>query len=602
MSPGRKNEGERWQRRRRRAGVARVVIGLVVLALVSILASLQVFGTDRFEARARDNRLRPTRTAPPRGTIFDREGRILAHDVPGYDIALMSTGGGSIETDVEGLSQILDLDAAGVQNVLDRRRRDPGRPVAVVRNAAPWQVARLEENRFRFPEAVLTAYPKRDYPQGATAAHVVGYVGEISGAELRDRDRWRGYEAGRKVGKSGIERSGEVALGGSPGFRYLITDAQGEFRGWVPDSMAVPARPGTDLTLTLDLALQRDAAALFPADRAGAFVALDPSTGAVLALYSHPSFDPNRFVDGLDADSWSGLRNDPARPVMNRAIASVQPPASTWKPIVAALALDAGIVEPSDTMPIPCRGGLMYAGRYYRCWGIHGSRDLLGAIQVSCDVYFYQLGLKLGLDGYLDMLRAYPLPRPAGIDIPGERAGTFPSSRAWWEAELGYVPADGEVLSLAIGQGPQGVTPLRLAQLYTAFARSDGTAITPWLIDPPDSLAAPSPFQVAGSTARILREALRRVVGPGGTAAGSRLPAWDLRGKTGTAQNPSGTDHAWFAGFAGRPGHPADIVAVAFIEHGEHGSDAARYVSAVLDRFLTRRHPSYARAAKGGLK
>ena len=287
---------------------------------------------------------------------------------------------------------------------------------------------------------------------------------------------------------------------------------------------------------------------------------------------------------------------------MNRAIASVQPPASTWKPIVAALALDAGIVEPSDTMPIPCRGGLMYAGRYYRCWGVHGARDLLGAIQVSCDVYFYQLGLKLRLDGYLDAVHTYQLTRPTGIDIPGERTGTFPLSRAWWETAHGYVPEEGEVLSLAIGQGPQGVTPLRLAQLYSAFARRDGTAVTPWLIDPPDSVDAPSAFQVTESTARVLREALRMVVEPGGTAAASRLPAWDLRGKTGTAQNPAGADHAWFAGFAGPRGHPAEVVAVAFIEHGEHGSDAARYVAAVLDRFLTRRYPSLARTTKGALQ
>ncbi len=356
--------------------------------------------------------------------------------------------------------------------------------------------------------------------------------------------------------------------------------------------MTVPSRPGIDLTATLDLALQRDAAALFPDGRQGAFVALDPMTGAVLALYSRPTFDPNVFVEGLDPDGWERLRDDPGRPVLNRAIASVQPPASTWKPIVAAMALDAGIVEPTDTMPIPCRGGLMYAGRYYRCWGIHGKQDLLGAIQVSCDVYFYQLGLKIGLDGYLDMIAARGLGGASGIDIPGERPGAFPRSREWWEAAFGYVARESEVLSLVIGQGPQGLTPLRLAQLYTAFIRPDGTAVTPWLIERPETPTTGPRFHVSATAARTIREALARVVEPGGTAAASRLERWNFRGKTGTAQNPSGPDHAWFAGYAGPPdGEPA-IVAVAFVENGEHGSDAARYVSRVVDRFLARRFSS----------
>jgi penicillin-binding protein 2 len=403
------------------------------------------------------------------------------------------------------------------------------------------------------------------------------------------------------VGKTGIERGHEASLAGLPGIRYLVADARGGFRGWIPDSMAVPARPGADLTVTLDLALQRDAAALFPDGRQGAFVALDPMTGAVLALYSRPTFDPNVFVEGLDPEAWERLRDDPGRPVLNRAIAAVQPPASTWKPIVAAMALDAGIVEPTDAMPIPCRGGLMYAGRYYRCWGIHGKQDLLGAIQVSCDVYFYQLGLKIGLDRYLAMLASNGLAAPSGVDIPGERPGSFPSSRDWWETELGYAPREGEVLSLAIGQGPQGLTPLRLAQLYTAFVRPDGTPATPWLVQQPGGSPTAPEFHVSPTTARIIREALGRVVEPGGTAAASRLERWDFRGKTGTAQNPSGPDHAWFAGYAGPPEGEPVIVAVAFVENGEHGSDVARYVSEVVARFLAGRFPSENRYPAEGL-
>lgn len=570
------------------------------VALLVVLARVQVLGADRFEARARDNRLRPVRTDAPRGTIFDRDGRILAHDVPGHDIVLLPAPEDSMLARLARLAPVLGLDPARVQRIIERRRRDPGQPLTVIRNASDLEVARLEENRFRFPEVVLTSYPKRQYPSRGTAAHAIGYVGEISTEELGLR-RFHDYDAGRRVGKAGIERRFEASLAGLPGIRYLVADARGGFRGWVPDSLTVPSRPGADLTVTLDLALQRDAAALFPDGRRGAFVALDPMTGAVLALYSRPTFDPNVFVEGFDPEGWERLRDDPGRPVLNRAIAAVQPPASTWKPIVAALALDAGIVEPGDAMPIPCRGGMVYAGRYYRCWGVHGEQDLLGAIQVSCDVYFYQLGLKIGLDGYLDMIAGNGLGGASGIDIPGERPGTFPRSRGWWEAEFGYVAQEGEVLSLVIGQGPQGLTPLRLAQLYTAFVRPDGTTVTPWLIEQPETPITGPRFHVSSTTARTIREALGRVVGPGGTAAASRLERWDFRGKTGTAQNPSGLDHAWFAGYAGPPeGEPA-IVAVAFVENGEHGSDAARYVSEVVDRFLARRFTSEHRYAPEGL-
>lgn len=589
MGSCRETEGDVRRRRRNRSHGARIAIILAGAVLVTTLGRLQVRGASGFEARARDNRLRPVPVKPARGTIFDRDGRVLAHDVPGHDIVLLPTPVDSFRPALERTAAVLGLGAAQVERTLDNRRRDPVRPVPVIRNATDHDVGRLEEHRFQVPEAILSRYPKRHYPVAGTTAHVLGYVGEISRAELAE-EKFEGYRPGRRVGKTGVERSAEASVSGRPGVRYLLTDARGRFRGWLPDSAAVPPRPGEDLRVSLDLALQRDAAALFPERRHGAFVALDPSTGAILALYSHPTFDPNAFVDGLDPDGWRRLRNDPDRPMMNRAIAAVQPPASTWKPILAALALDAGVVKPTDTMPIPCRGGMMYAGRYYRCWGVHGEQDLLGALKVSCDAYFYQLGLRIGLDGYLEMLAVNEMAEPTGVDIPGERPGMFPTSRSWWRATLGYAPSDAEVLSLAIGQGPQGVTPLRLAQLYTAFARPDGTAVAPWLLESPAGAPSEPPFRVSPGTGRVMREALRSVVAPGGTAAASRLERWDFGGKTGTAQNPSGLDHAWFAGFGGPKGGEPAIVAVAFIENGEHGSDAARYVSNVVDRFLAKRY------------
>lgn len=581
-----------WNRpgsRRGRAAGARAVLVLAGLTLLVAFARLQVLEAGGFDQRARENRLRPVTVPAPRGTIRDREGRVLAENVVGHDVVLLPASRDSIRASLRRLAPVLDLDATAITGVLDRRERQPGRPLTVVEHASADVVARLQERRFLLPEVVILDFPQRRYPDSSAVAHVVGYVGEIS-REALTLGRFRGYRAGRIVGKTGVELTYETTLAGRPGIRYVRTDAAGRFRGWLPDSAGVAARPGRDIRLSLDLELQRSVAARFPVDRRGAFVALDPAAGGILALYSHPSFDPNRFVGGMPEPAWRRLERDASTPLLNRAIASVQPPASTWKPIVAAMALDAGLVEPHSTMPVPCRGGMTYAGHYYRCWGVHGQQDLLGAIQVSCDVYFYQLGLLLGLDRFLDLGSTYRLVTRTGVDLPGQVDGVLPDSRDWWRSRYGYEPREGEVLSLAIGQGPQGVTPLRLAQLYTAFARSDGIAATPWLVERLDRDRGPPGFRVSPATAAVIRQGLRRVVSPGGTAAGSRLGRWDFMGKTGTAQNPSGPDHAWFAAIAGRPGQEPDIVAVAFLEFGKHGADAARFVAEIVDEYLAQRH------------
>lgn len=578
------------RRRRRRAAGARGLVFLAGGALLLTFGRLQLVEATEFGRQARENRLRPVAVRAPRGTIYDREGRVVADNVVGHDVVLLPAERDSIRSSLAHLAPVLGLDSAAVRKALLRRDREPGLPLTVLEHASPEAVARLEERRFLFPEVVIVEFPERRYPDTTVVAHVAGYVGEVS-REALDRGRFPGYRAGRIVGKAGVELAYETALAGQPGIRYLNTDARGRFRGWLPDSAGVAPTPGRDVRLSLDLELQRSVAARFPAGKRGAFVALDPATGAILALYSQPSFDPNAFVGGMADSAWQRLESDPATPLLDRAVASVQPPASTWKPVVAAMALEAGVVGPGSTMPVPCRGGMTYAGRYYRCWGIHGKQDLLGAIKVSCDVYFYQLGLMLGLDRFLELGNRYRLVDRTGVDLPGEARGVFPDSRAWWRTRYDYAPQEGEVLPMAIGQGPQGVTPLRLAQLYAAFARADGTAPTPWLVER-ERAGGPSSFRLMPATAAVIRDGLRGVVEPGGTAAGSRLARWDFMGKTGTAQNPAGPDHAWFAGIAGRKGQAADIVAVVFIEAGEHGSAAAHIVAGIVDDYLSRRYPA----------
>lgn len=571
----------------RRSRAARAVILLLLAVLGVALFRLQVLQRVELAAAARGSRLRAVAVPAPRGTIYDRHGRVVAGNIPGYRVLLMPASVDSMSARLARLRPVLGLSDADISVATQRWARARHLPMTVLADASPAAVARLAERRPEFPAVVMHEYPKRIYPEGEDVAHIVGYVAEVSDAELRDE--FADYQPGRWIGRNGLERQYERLLGGTPGVRYLEVDAEGRIQRWLPDSLGVAPVPGRDLHLYLDLDLQNYVARIFPEEYAGALVALDPQTGGILAYYSYPTFDPNRFIGTIPADYWQQLQQDPQTPLLDRVSGSAQPAASTWKLAVAGMALHLGVIDPEERLP--CTGGVLYGGRYARCWYApgHGPQDLIQAIRNSCNAYFYQLGIRIGFERFLETGTRLGFSGRTGVDLPTEIANSFPSDRAWYQDRFGYQAADNEVLSLAIGQGPITMTVLKLAHIYSALTAPGGTVPAPRLARQAGVPADSFTFHVDEREQWYLRAGMRRVVGPGGTAALSRLQRWELGGKTGTAQNPRGPDHAWFVGTGARsPGEPPEIAVTMFLEFAEHGYTASGYVAEAINFYLDR--------------
>jgi penicillin-binding protein 2 len=484
------------------------------------------------------------------------------------------------------------MDSADVARSFRRYSLAPHLPMEVNRDASPIAVAKLAEQRFLYPEVLVQEYPKRHYPAGEAIAHFIGYVAEISEAEMQ-LPEYTGYQQGRWIGKAGLEKQYEGHIGGQPGVQYLEIDARGRIKRWLPEDLGVPPVPGKDLKLYLDLDLQEYITAIFPKEYTGAIVAIDPRDGGVLAYYSHPSYDPNRFIGGVSNTYWNQLQNDPAIPLLDRVVQSGQPAASTWKLAVAGMALDLGVIRPDEYMPIPCTGGLTY-GRYFRCWNPsgHGRMNLIEGIKNSCNVYFYQLGMRIGLERFLATGTRLGFADKTGIDVPHEISPNFPSETDYWVRRFGYVPKDNEVLSMTIGQGPLTMTAIKLAHIYSALVQDDGSVPAPRLAMNMDTQRDTFKFNLDPRETWYLEAGMRRVLGPGGTAALSRLQNFEMIGKTGTAQAPGGgpLDHAWFVGM-GRPFEGEFEIAVTmFLEYGHHGYLASGFVAEAINFYLSRKY------------
>jgi penicillin-binding protein 2 len=558
-----------------RNGLA-VVFGLLLVAFFR----LQVMQHDRYRLKSESNRLRPVPVPAPRGLILDRHGAVIAENVPGHSVAILANSEASLRSMLARLSPLLPLDSEAVSRAVARFRGAPYEPALLVKDAPFALVSTLEERRTELPGLVIQTEPKREYPDGAAVAHLVGYVGEVTDQELAGADSLR--RPGTIVGRQGLEREYDSTLAGSDGIRFVEVDALGRV---VRDEGAVSLAPvpGHALHTTIDLALQRYVASVFPAGRRGAVVAMDPRTGDILALYSSPSYDPNAFVGGIDRATWNALNTDPARPLLDRAIAARYPPASTFKLAIAVMALQRGLVDFDSRMPLPCRGGIWFGTRFFRCWKPegHGSLTLAQAIAESCDSYFYQLGLKLGVPALLAGGVALGFDSLTDIDLPGELGPAYPSSTAYYDRIYGRGGWTGAVaLNLAIGQGENAQTLINMVRFYAALANG-GRLPRPHIIAEPEQSA--SAVQLPDSVFAGLRQALLAVVEEG-TARGARLKQLAIAGKTGSAQNPHGPDHGWFIGFA--PAGHAEIVVGAIVENALHGASIAPMVAGVIERYL----------------
>jgi penicillin-binding protein 2 len=578
--------------RLRRSAAARGVLFLILAILLGAAAKLQVLEVNAYALAAKNNRLRPLMVHSPRGTIYDRHGQVIAENVPAYQIMIMPGKRDSMAAQIERLKPVLDIDKPQIDFAWKKWNRAKHLPMIIMSDAPMDAIARLEERKREFPGVLVFEYAKRRYPAGDAVAHFIGYVSEINEAQLQ-REEFAGYEQGRWIGQQGLERFYEKHLGGQPGVRYLEIDAMGRIKRWLPEELGVPSIPGKDLQLHLDLDLQRYIQGIFPKGYKGAFVALDPATGGVLAYVSNPTYDSNLFTGGIASSVYDSLVNDPAKPLFDRVSGSTQPPASTWKLPMAAMALEEKVIRPEEFMPIACTGGMTY-GRYARCWYPqgHGRVDLVRGIMFSCDVYFYQVGIRLGLKRMLDTGTRMGFQKKTGIDLPTEVKNIFPDKIQFWQDRFGYLPKENEVLSMAIGQGPVTMTPLKMTQMYSALIRPDGKAFAPRLAVS-DSTPVTFDFAISRENAEWLKKGMRRVLGPGGTAPQSRLLYWDFGGKTGTAQacaNCGLKDHAWFVGYGGKPGQDPEIVAGMFLQHGEHGYVPSGYVANAINFYLDRKY------------
>lgn len=555
-----------------------------VLALGGAFFRAQVFENAEYLVQSENNRLREVPLPGARGTIYDRHGEVIAENLPGYSVSILSPTEDSLRSALSTLSKVIQIDSAQQELAVRRFRRARTRPAVIFNDASFQVVSVLEERRVEFPGLIIQSAPKRYYPDGAAMAALIGYTGEISEEDL-SKPRFESYKAGQQVGKTGLELQYEAQLRGKEGRRFVEVDARnrvvrdaGVRREEQPE--APPA-----LRTNIDLDLQRFAHAYFGDSLRGGVVALDPRTGGVLALYSAPSYDLNKFIGGVSTRFYESLRIDPRKPLVNRAITGMYAPASTWKLATAVIGLERGLVTMDTRMPVPCTGGYYY-GRVFKCWDKrgHGDVTLAQAIAKSCDVYFYQLGLKIGLTNLLAGGIGLGFADRTRIDLPNERKPIWFANTSYFDRKYGARGWNKSVvLSLSIGQADNAQTPLSMARFYTALA-TDGRAATPQIVsrEPERTrILKLDSLQLAG-----IQLALADVVSRG-TAAGAQIQGLTIAGKTGTAQVNGQLDNAWFVGYA--PANDPKIVVAIIIEEGLHGSTAARAATKMMERFLRTR-------------
>ena len=561
---------------------ARLLVWVATGVIVATYFRTQILDHGKYELQSETNRLRLIALPAPRGVITDRHGTVIAENVPGYTVALLPAPEPELRRTLQRIAPLVHLDTAGIERVLLRYRRAPYQPAVVLSDAPFDVVSALEERRLTLPGLVIQTEPKRHYPDSTAVAHLVGIVSEVTDQDLAAR-QGGALRLGSLIGKDGLERAYDDTLRGSDGERFVEVSALGYVVREAGAAPTLPAEAGATLRTTIDLDLQRYVARTFPAGMRGAVVALDPSTGEILALYSAPGYDPNAFVGGVSPEYWRALQQNDAHPLLDRAIQARYPPGSTWKLAIAAMALKRGLATMHTRMPIPCRGGLQYGDRFFRCWSAegHGGLTLEQAIAQSCDVYFYQLGLKLGLTSLLEDANSWGFRSRTGVDLPGELASLFPSGPEYYDRLYGPRRWTSAVsLNLAIGQGENSQTLLDMMRLYQMLA-SDGKSRPPYLVrpaaEPPYDLEL-TPEQLAG-----LRQAMINVV-ERGTGRVARLAELQIAGKTGTAQNSQGPDHGWFIGFA--PADNPQIVVGSVIEAARHGTALAPMVARVIAHYL----------------
>lgn len=577
------------------------VIVLAAFALLGVrLLYLQVIQGKELRRLSEINSIRLQDIDAPRGLIFDSSGHTLVDNRPSFDLYIILKDAKPLQATLEKLSLFLDEPVDQLTTrIHGGKRRGAYTPILIKEDIGRDMLAAIEVHKFELPGVLVRVTPRRHYIYEKHAAHLLGYLGEISPDELQCTP-YEDCKGGDFIGKFGVEKAYEGALRGKRGGRQVEVNATGQV---VRILETVDAQPGQNITLTIDQALQEETESLL-AGQAGAAVAIDPNSGKILAMASNPSYDPNLFVTGMTRNQWNDLISNPFRPLENKAIQAEYPPASTYKIVTAIAGLEEGVIDAQSTFF--CPGFYRYGNRVYRCWkkAGHGEVNVVKAIQESCDVFFYQVGEAVGVDRLAYYAKSLGLGSPTQINLDREAKGLIPTAD-WKYKRFGVPWQGGETLSIAIGQGYDLVTPLQMAVL-AATVGNGGVRFKPYLIDTIRNVDDELVFQgVPEEVARIsfhpetmalVHKGLWAVVNEiKGTAYHSRIKELDFSGKTGTAQvvgrpkegeetdgESLPKDHAWFVAYA--PSENPKIAVAVIVEHGEHGSSAAAPVAREIIR------------------
>jgi len=547
---------------------------------------------EKYREVSERNRVREVPITPPRGLLIDRHGEVLVDNRPAYAVFAIPYEVRSSDGVLHVLSKGLGMD----EGVLRERIRQVGAayftPVKLKRQIDFETLSFIEENKLDLPGVLYQIEPRRYYPAGVKAPHLFGYLGEVTDDELAVLKRTdEDYRAGDLIGKKGLERQYEAVLKGHRGYSYVEVDALGREVRPLPYSGSREAVPGVALHLALDAKLQRHLESLMEGKKGGAVV-IDTRTGGVLALVSKPDYDPELFTKPLTPEIWSQLASNPDHPLYDRMVQSVFPAGSTFKLVLAAAALEKANL--SLNWHVHCPGYFRFGNRTFECWKKqgHGRVSFFEAVEQSCNVYFYNLGLQVGLETWAEFAKAFGFGKPTGIDLPGESPGQVPDE-AYLSARYGKGRwPRGLILNVSVGQGDLLVTPLQMAMLAAIIA-NDGLRIRPHLVEymqdpakgsisrlPVDSSRIPG---VSKQTFQIIKQGMYLVVnGPKGTGRAAWVMEVPAAGKTGTAQNPHGDDHAWFIGFA--PFDRPQIAFCVFVENGGKGGGVAAPIAGEIIR------------------
>jgi penicillin-binding protein 2 len=578
------------------------LVALVLFVLGVGLWRLQIVGSSKWLVLADANRIRKEPVLAPRGRIFDREGRIIVDNYPSVSCFLLRDQPRNLEADLPLIATGLHIPVDQIQAIMRHYQYAPKyQSIPLKLDITPDEQAFIEAHRNELPELETREEQRRLYPRDGFAAHLIGYVGEVSENDL-NQSKFAFYAPGDMVGKSGVEEAYDEILRGTDGSRDVVVNSHGKEVGVDRQEMATP---GTDIHLTIDLDVQMAAEKALEG-KTGAIVAMDPHTGEILAMVSRPTFDPNQFAVRLTSAYWQSIRDNPDHPMLNKTIQAQLAPGSTFKIIMSLAGLQENVAQ---TMHVNCAGGGIFYGQFHACDKHHGMVDIQNAIPWSCDTFYYTLAAKLGIDTIARYGASVGIGEKTGIDLPDEAAGIMPSQL--WKLKTQHEPwYPGEVVSVGIGQGALEVSPLQLARAIGGIA-SGGVLRRPHVVMPdnlaPDQLSAiRSTFTGSGDKTvpltaenwQIITDGMAQTTQGNGTAAAARLEGIDFAGKTGTAQvmshaalARSGGGHktvpnAWFVGIA--PRRNPDIVVAVLWENGDWGANSAKLAAQVINAYVTK--------------